>query len=114
MNTDILLIGAAQDEHSLYGDDLHEQGYALVEAADVERAYALLNDGLLPHTVILNTELSAEAIALIQDIRHYLGGLRIIVIGNNGAEKSLAQSVGADAFLFRPLKPGRLAGQLVG
>lgn len=107
MNGSILLISLTSSADN-YGADLHAGGYTYIYAEDIERAYSLLRGGLLPDTVIFDTDLTPDAVGLIQDIRRAYRRMPILVIGSSGAEKALAHSVGVDAFLFHPLKPGRL------
>lgn len=108
MNSSILLIGTTNGSTEEYGADLHASGYTYIYAEDIEHAYSLLRGGLLPDTVIFDTDLTPDAVGLIQDIRRAYRRMPILVIGSSGAEKALAQSVGVDAFLFHPLRPGRL------
>ncbi len=103
MTPQILIVGLSEYHRIDYAAALAQHGYSTTLARSIVEACRLLSAGLEPAAVIVNTqELGPDVVGFVQAVRGSMT-LPVIVIGSSSAEKAVAQSAGADLFLFRPL-----------
>jgi ActR/RegA family two-component response regulator len=104
---DVLVISNNRSSRIAYTSALTGYGYEVAETPSFNEAASLIAKTILPRNIVIDLKLSAHgADDFIDYVRQVMGrgDIRIIVIGGNAQEAQTVSKVGADMFLFRPVK----------
>ena len=104
---DVLVISNNRSNRIAYTSALMGYGYEVAETPSFNEAATLVTGTILPRNIVIDLKLSAHgADEFINYIRRVIGrsDVRIIVIGGNAQEAETVNEVGADMFLYRPVK----------
>lgn len=114
MTRPIRILVAATDEQAAMRQALERRDFAIVDAADFTRAYALLVESQVDLIVIQSAGQPQDGTEFIRRVRATprLTGILILVIAEWGTgHPTLALSAGADAYepnQAKPIDPSRL------
>ncbi len=108
---DVLVISNNHSSRVTYAGALAGYGYEVAETPSFSEAQALLHTSSAPQAIVIDLKFStSHAGAFIDYVRRTIGrdDIRIVVIGGNRNEEQAVSSVGANAFLYRPVQLNHL------